>query len=345
MRNTLPPFLLGFLLVVLLVELVLHALPVSTGYNLGPVDAHQPILRGRPYSAYTYSRAWNFQLKNSGVLNNFGFRSSYDFAPDPRAVVVIGNSYIQADAIDPRDTLTERLGGMLHTAAYAVGVDGFSLADYLVAARWSNATFDAHTLLVLLTAGDLKHSCMPRLGEHYLRYADGVISLALIERRSPSRLKQLLNDSRIFRYVFDNLRVSANWSKGWRRQTDEEPNPELAAADRGCGGKEFENAASRFLLDSFHELESTRHARVIFLLAPGYRREQGVVAGGIRDVDSFADRAAHDGFAVVHLDAAFSAALRSGTRLDFLPIDGHWNVAANALAAQAAADAVSHDLP
>jgi hypothetical protein len=345
MRTTLSPFLLGFLLLALLAELILHALPVSTGYNLGAVDAREPILRGQPYSAYTYSRGWNFQLENSGVLNNFGFRSSYDYAPDPRAVVVIGNSFIQADAILPRDTMTERLQEMSGAPTYAVGVDGFSLADYLAAARWSSATFDAHTLLVLLTTGDLKHSCLPRLGEHYLRSADGAISLVLVERRSSSRLKQLLNDSRLFRYVFDNLRVSANWTKGWRRQTDGEPAPEAAAADRGCGDKEFENAASRFLLDSFHELESTRHARVLFLLAPGYRREQGVVAGGIRDVDSFADRAAHDGFAVVHLDAAFSAALRSGTRLDFLPIDGHWSVAANALAAQAAAEAISHDLP
>jgi hypothetical protein len=44
------------------------------------------------------------------------------------------------------------------------------------------------------------------------------------------------------------------------------------------------------------------------------------------------------------MDAAFSAALRSGIRLDFLPIDGHWTIAANALAAQAAADAVTLDL-
>jgi hypothetical protein len=345
MRNKLAPFLLGFMLVVLLAELLLRALPVSTGYNLGAVDAHQPILRGQPYSAYTYSRAWNFQLENSGVLNNFGFRSSYDFAPDPRAVVVIGNSYIQADAIDPRDTLTERLGANLHVPAYAVGVDGFSLADYLVAARWASASFDAHTLFVLLTAEDLKHSCVPRLGQHYLRSSEGVISLALVERQSPSGFKRLLNDSSLFRYIFDNLRASANWGKGWRRNPDEAPSPDVAAGGTGCSDEEFERAATSFLLNSFRELELTRHARVIFLVAPVYRRERGVVAGEIRDVDSFADRAASDGFAVVRMDAAFSAALRSGIRLDFLPVDGHWTVAANALAAQAATDAMAHDLP
>ncbi len=123
---------------------------------------------------------------------------------------MIDNSYIQADAIDPRGTLTERLGANLHMPAYAVGVDGFSPADYLVGARWASARFDAYTLLVLLTVGDLKHSCVAWLGQHYLRSSDGVISLALIERRSPSGLKRLLNDSSLFRYIFDNLRVSAS---------------------------------------------------------------------------------------------------------------------------------------
>jgi hypothetical protein len=83
----------------------------------------------------------------------------------------------------------------------------------------------------------------------------------------------------------------------------------------------------------------SRHIFCILSSRPAQSRIGSDVAG-----PGIADRAAHAGFAVVHLDAAFSAALRSGTRLDFLPIDGHWNVAANALAAQAAADAISHDL-
>lgn len=343
MRTTLPPLLLGLLLAILLAELILRALPVSTGYNPGAVDAREPILHGQPHFAYTYSRGWNFQLDNSGVLNNFGFRSSYDYAPDPRAIVVIGNSFIQADALPPRDTMAERLREISRTPTYAVGVDGFTLADYLVAARWASATFDAHTLVVLLTTGDLRHSCVPRLGEHYLRLSDGAMSLALVERRPPSRLRQLISGSHLYRYVFDNLRVSGNWAKGWRRQTDAEPNPEIATAmDQGCDDQRFEEAASQFLLASFHELAATRNARVIFLIAPANRRDR-VAAGRRRDVDSFADRAAQDGFAVVRLEAAFAAALRSGTRLDFLPIDGHWNAAANALAARAAADALAHD--
>jgi hypothetical protein len=339
------PLLFGLVLTVILAELVLRTLPVSTGYNLQAINDSNPILRGMSHSRYTYSRGWNLQLSNSGVLNNFGFRASYDYVPDPRAIAVIGNSFIQADAIDPRDTFSERLGVLLHRPTYAVGSDGFSLADYLAAARWSIDHLQSHILLVLLTTGDLKHACVPRLGESYLRTSDGAISLTLVERQEPSPIKRLLNDSRLFRYIFDNLRVSANWRKGWRRNDQQDSNSDVAASGVGCGDQADAEPATQFLLRSFHDIELSRRARVAFVLAPGYRREQGVAAGDIRDVDMFADRAAGEGFPVVRLEAAFAAALKSGTRLDFMPIDGHWNVAANTLAANVAATAVSSTLP
>jgi hypothetical protein len=344
MKNRVLPFVFGFVLAALLAELMLHAFPVSTGYNFGAVDAAHPILRGAPYSRYTYSKDWSFHLANSGVLNNFGFRASYDYQPNPNALVMIGNSFIQADAIDARDTITERIGALLHRPAYDVGVDGFSLADYLEAARWASGTFNSRTILILLTTGDLSHSCTLRTGAHYLRLANGTMTMMLVDRAPQSRLKRWLNESKMFRYLYDNLHAATNWSKGWRHDEDDAPNPDGLAAVVGCTDAQFQTAATQFLLKSFRDIEIARNARVIFVLAPGYRREQLVAAGGTRDVDVFARRAALDGFAIVHLEAAFSAALRSGTRLDFLPIDGHWNAAAHAIAAQVAADAISADL-
>jgi hypothetical protein len=334
---------LGFILAACAAELTLMAFPVSTGYHLGGVDEAHPISLGEPYFRYTYSRDWNFHLHNSGTLNNFGLRASYDYHPDPGAVVVIGNSFVQADALDPRDTLQERMAAQLHRSVYGLGVDGFSLADYLAAARWAAATFDSHTLVVLLTTGDLDHSCSLRSGQHYLRLAAGDISQELIRRETPSRFKQWLNNSRLFRYIFDNLKVTANWSKGWERGGPEGPpgGASNARVSLGCAAAPFEAAATEFLLRSFRELETERRVHVIFLLAPGYRREQSLEPGAVRDVDRFAASAAHDGFGVVSLQPAFAAALGNGTRLDFLPIDGHWNAAAHAIAARVCAEALA----
>lgn len=335
---------LGFLLASVLAELALRLLPVSTGYGIGAVDSRHPIARGVPYLRYTYSRDWSFHLANSGTLNNFGFRASFDYLPDTHAIVVIGNSFVQADALDPRDAMTERLGTLLHRPAYAIGTDGSSLADYLAASLWAGDTFGARTMVVLLTTGDLSHSCKPSLGKHYLKYSQGAVTLSLVERGAPSLAKRLLNGSRLFRYGFDNLQAAANWQRGWRRDDDAAPDPGAMTSMLGCTNASFEEAATRFLLTSFHGFADSHQARVIFVLAPGYRREQHMAPGGWRDVDEFAARAEREGFAVVRLESAFSRALHAGVRLDFLPIDGHWSAAANAIAAGAAADGISNSL-
>lgn len=341
MKSALVSLVLGFVLAVLAAELLLHLFPVSTGYDLVAVDDARPMVHGKPFFPYTYSKDWSFHLANSGVLNNTGFRASYDYVPDARALVVIGNSFIAADALDPRETITERLAVLLHRPAYGIGVDGFSLADYVEAARWATTTFDAHTLLILLTTGDLAHSCSKRSGAHYLKSENGTVTMMLVPREA-SPLKHRLNESKLFRYVYDNLRAASNWSKGWQRDTDDDgpPNPQALTGLLGCTDEPFESSATQFLLQSFHEIESARHARVIFLLAPGYRFEQGVAAGAIRDVDVFAQRASLDGFEVIRLSSAFSAALRAGIRLDFWPIDGHWNAAGHAIAAGVAAPVI-----
>ena len=119
----------------MLTEAALHALPYSTGYGATQVDSEHPIGHGTPDFRYTYSRDWSFHLANSGTLNNEGFRASQDYRPDPQGLAVVGNSFVQADAVLPADAMTERIGALLHRNAVAVGGDGFSIADYAVRAR------------------------------------------------------------------------------------------------------------------------------------------------------------------------------------------------------------------
>jgi hypothetical protein len=317
-------------------ELVLHALPYSTGYGATQVDSEHPIGHGTPHFQYTYSRDWSFHLANSGTLNNEGFRASRDYRPDTRGLGVVGNSFVQSDAVPPPHTMTERIGELLSRSAIAVGGDGFSIADYSVAARWTIEKFGVHTVLVLLTTEDLSHSCVRRSGQYYLSMHDGQLAFEQVPRSPPSHLKNLLNRSSLFRYLFDNLHFAVNWVRGWRRN---DPNPQPAADGppaRGCATREFETAASDFLLNSFRELQTRNSARIVFILAPDYH-QQHTVFGVYRDVDAFADRAQQEGFEVIRLKAAFEAAERAGTRVDLAPIDRHWSAAGNEVAARAVA--------
>jgi len=107
-------------------------------------------------------------------------------------------------------------------------------------------------------------------------------------------------------------------------------------ATRGCATPEFETAATRFLLDSFHELQTRKAVRLVFVLAPDYFQRH-TVFGAYRDVDAFAARAAQEGFEVARLGEAFAAAERAGVKLDMAPIDRHWSAAGSEVAAQAVA--------
>jgi hypothetical protein len=328
--------LCGFATAAVVTEAALHALPYSTGYGASQVDSDHPIGHGTPDFGYTYSRDWSFHLANSGRLNNEGFRASRDYQPDPQALAVVGNSFVQADAVLPASAMTERIGALLQRSAFAVGGDGFSIADYAVAARWAIDRFEVHTVLVLLTTEDLIHSCVPRSGQYYLSMHNRQIALEQVPRPPPSPLKQLLNRSSLFRYLFDNLHAPDNWVRGWRRT---EPTAQPAApspAPRGCATAEFQNAASGYLLNSFRQMSQRDSARIVFILAPDYRQRHAVF-GVYRDVDAFADRALQEGFEVIRLKAAFEAAERAGMSVDLVPIDRHWSAAGNEVAARAVA--------
>lgn len=324
----------GFGVAVVLTEAALHALPYSKGYGATQVDSDHPIGHGTPNFRYTYSRDWSFHLANSGTLNNEGFRASRDYRPDPQGVAVVGNSFVQADAVLPANAMTERIGALLHRNAFAIGGDGFSIADYAVAAHWAVDRFDVHTLLILLTTEDLIHSCVPRSGQHYLSMQNGQIVLQQVPRSPPSRLKQLLNRSALFRYLFDNLHAPDNWVRGWRRNESSTQPAAAGPAPRGCATPEFQSAATEYLLNSFRELQQRNAAHIIFILAPDYHQRHAVF-GIYRDVDAFADRAQQEGFEVIRLRAAFEEAGRRGTKLDLAPIDRHWSAAGNEVAAQA----------
>jgi hypothetical protein len=326
----------GFAAAAVAAEVLLHALPHSTGYGATQVDSEHPLGHGTPYFHYTYSRDWSFHLANSGILNNEGFRASRDYRPDTRGLGVVGNSFVQSDAVPPSHSMTERIGELLGRSAFAVGGDGFSIADYSVAARWTIERFGVHTVLVLLTTEDLSHSCVRRSGQYYLSMREGQFAFEQVPRSPPSSLKRLLNRSSLFRYLFDNLHFPDNWVRGWRRN---DPNPQAAADGppaRGCATRQFETAATEFLLNSFRELQARNAARIVFILAPDYHQRHAVF-GVYRDVDAFADRAQQEGFQVIRLKDAFESAERNDVKISLAPIDRHWSAAANELAARTVA--------
>ena len=128
-------FLVGLACALLATELGLRVLPVATGYRPLPLNAANPVMRGTPFASYTYSVDWNFRLARSGTLNNAGFIAAWPYVNAGHNVLLVGNSYVAADAIDPERNLAGVLSKRLDPhRVLALGVSGAALADYLALA-------------------------------------------------------------------------------------------------------------------------------------------------------------------------------------------------------------------
>lgn len=312
--------LTGVLLAAFLLELSLRFLPVATGVRLMPVDSRNPILHGTPGFQYTYSIGWNFRMAQRGVLNNWGFRAGYDYVPETGSIAVIGDSFIDGGAISPEHTIFARINAR-GTTAYGIASGGFSLADYLAAVDWVAGTLGSHTFAILLTEGDITGSTNRTPGTHFV--SDN--GLRLTDRPPLSSVELVLNESRLFRYFFDNLKFFYRFSLGTAGRQKA-----MHAAGESGGCAEAPARVMDFLLSEFRRREAEGR-RILFLVDPRSR------SGGLkceRDVDTFAAAAVGAGLGVVSLEEAFAEAKRRGRRLDFKPVDMHWNEEAHRIAAE-----------
>src|SRR5947207_15827742 len=89
---------LASLIVCLLVaEIALRFLPVSTGLRSMPVTATDPVLHFTPNRPFVNSLGWNMHNVVHGRVNNAGFVNDQDYVRDgPPLISVIIVSFIEA---------------------------------------------------------------------------------------------------------------------------------------------------------------------------------------------------------------------------------------------------------
>lgn len=151
--------LLGILLTLFGLELLLRLLPVSTAtmvdYHVAPT-----ILTYPPHLDFTVATGWD--LKNARHLrsNNYGFVDTQDFVPNPQAIAVIGDSFVEANMLAPDDrigpALSRALGG---AAVYSMGGPGSSLLDYAERARLAASRFGIQRFVFVLELGMSSRPC------------------------------------------------------------------------------------------------------------------------------------------------------------------------------------------
>ena len=339
----------GFLLFLLVLELVFRVLPVSTstqtGYYADPLVMSYPA-----HHRWTMSTGWD--LRNAQVLraNNYGFAADREFVWDTTAVALIGDSYIEASMLSDVDRPGRQLEQALNPArpVYAMGSPGTSLLDYAERIRFAHKTWGTRDFVVFLERGDVMQSLC----------GSGNVKGACLEPKTlesrvetlvpPGLLKRVLRQSALAQYLTSQIKLTPD--KLWRNAFDR-----VAAPASGGTGNAAQKAIAEPSSPADVELLAYKTISETFFtrVKPHVQGRLVLVLDANRDaigkgdiaIDAsralFMDLARKAGATVVDMAPAFLAHYhQSALKLEVGPDDKHLNALGVRLVANAAAQAL-----
>jgi hypothetical protein len=343
---------LGF---IVLAEVVLRCLPVADSMFVLPVTAENPIYRYTPQRKRTISHDWNLRLVSHVRVNNDGWVNEQDYQKeDPIPLLaIIGDSFIEADAVPYAQTVQGRLAEALKARlrVYSFGLNGAPLSQYLIWAQYAVREFKAEALVINVVGNDFDESHISYQDSPgfwvYAPDSKGNLQLRLLE--FPVGIaRTLLKQSALARYLLLNMHLKETLSNlSWLRELitgHVRPRDVPAYAGNTSVSTDPKRlAASMEVIDAFFRdlprLTGLPADRITFTL-DGFRYPDVAVQGAGTYFDlmrrAFREQAKMHGYQVIDLDPLFFADYRSHhQRFDYLPIDGHWNSAGHAILTQA----------
>jgi len=298
-----------------------------------------------PYSLYTFSAAWDLQHVRHGHANNMGYAAPFDYQPDGKVMVVLGDSFVESLMNDYSESLQGYLPALLHEPQVVLnfGTAGGNLAHDLGVAALVGARFRVTTVVILLTRGSFVGGFNTSPG--YYRWAPGsAAGVELVPERHRGRLVQFLRRLALVRYVRANLRAELGQLLAPRgRAVKARCTPTaLSATDNALVDFVVRELPSRLHVPPSHVIlifDSDRDA----IYAPD--KAASCETPDKLALDRLAQRAGASGFEVIDMDPIFRAAFQTRREhFDYQPVDGHWNGLAHHLAAQAVARYINGQL-
>jgi hypothetical protein len=317
-------------------ELLMRLLPVSAGLYQSEQLETRPLRTYQAHLPFTYSMTWEMRDVRHGWTNNYGQLATFDYAPRSRPVIVVGDSYIESQMNDYRDTLQGQLGNMLGASdrVFGLGVSGMSMADYLVVASQASAEFARRAAVFLVVDGDIAGSLIDQAGYSHFRETPGGLTLVRHPRAIHSwltRVRQSVGDIYLFRYVTQNLRFALP-------SLGQAPAAPAAAPDATQLA-----AVDRFLADL--PRRSGVAPGCIALLLDGdryaiYDPRLATAPADLAEARAYLIRRAGElGYRVADLAPVFREHYgRDGRRFDYYPVDRHLNRVGHGVAAEQAYD-------
>lgn len=337
-------FVGGMLALVLAAEVVLRVLPVptatQTGYHTDPLILNYP-----PHHRWSSATGWDLRNAQPMQANAAGFASSREFERNPQAVVLIGDSFIEAsmlpEAERPGAQLERMLGGR---PVFAMGGPGSALLDYAERIRFAHERYGVRDFVLLLERGDVKQSLCGS-GNIHGPCLDAQTLLPRTETLPEAGLaKRALRHSALAQYLVGQLRISPQrlWAQVLAQSRH---SMEPASAD--AAGRAQQPSLSAGEKAQIDAVASTFFARAL----PHVGGRLVLVLDGERSAGSqsrpvepdparehFIALARQSGAQVVDMAPLFRTHLQgSALKLEVGPYDAHLNALGLGIAMQAAA--------
>lgn len=349
MLRTLLGTLIGLLAMLLAAEAAFQVLPVSSATRAGYyIDPH--ILSYAPDHHWRLSAGWDLRNPQRLTSNHHGFVSAHQFVPDASAVALIGDSYVEAAALDADDRpgaqLERALGGQ--RKVYAMGAPGTALLDYAERIRYAHQAFGIRDFVLLLERGDMRQALCGSGNVH----SQCLDALTLAPRTQtlpgPSPLKRLLRHSALAQYLVGQLKIDPArlLQQAFRRSTPADapavnPSPGAALPD----GHAAPTMAALEAVSQAFFARAMPHVQGRLVLVLDANRPALLAGRTLADDPQrrrFIDLARAAGAEVVDTEGVYrSHFLRSRLSLDVSPNDQHLNPLGVGLLADAAARALA----
>lgn len=325
---------LGMLLVLLAVEGVMRLLPVSTA-TLSGYHFHPDIVTYPAHHQFTMATGWDLQRVQRHRSNNFGFLSRHEFEPDPNAVALIGDSFVEANMLPASERLDTLLETRLGTRrVYALGGPGSSLLDYAERVRFAAHRFAIKDFVLVIEQGDIKQTLCGS-GNVHGPCLDPDDLRPRIERLPEADAgKRLLRHSAFAQYLVSQLQVNPG-----RLLKGIDPRQWLVTSTRS----KRDSAAPATTVE--------RDARIVAAFLAHLPRSNGERYVLVFDspLRQRSDNASHSASSLMFIAQAHRVGLRvldtapifraqldkSNLALHVNPRDTHWNGLANGVVAQA----------